>query len=70
MKRIILTIIIGIMVMFLAGCVGYRHHHPWHSSEVVIVTGSNHPPLPPVYPRNMHRHHVPPPVPRRDHHRF
>ncbi|MHC4203902.1 MAG: hypothetical protein ACYSTT_04580 [Planctomycetota bacterium] len=69
MKRLILTIISGIMIMSLAGCVGYRQHHPWHGRRVVVVNRPKHPPMPPAHPRRPHRHHAPPPIPRR-HHRF
>ncbi|MBN2592182.1 MAG: hypothetical protein JXA81_01650 [Sedimentisphaerales bacterium] len=64
MKRLILTIILGILIISLTGCIGYRRHHPWHSRQVVIATSPKHPPLPPAPPRHPDRHLAPPTMPR------
>jgi len=70
MKRLIITIIIGILMTSLAGCIGYSHYHPWHGREVVVVTSPRHPPMPPVPPCPPRGHPAPPPMPRHDPHRF
>ncbi|MFC1793256.1 hypothetical protein ACFL3Q_06675 [Planctomycetota bacterium] len=68
MKWLIVTIILGILIISLTGCVGYRRHHPGHGRQVVVVTSpKHHPPMPPAPPRRPHGRHVPAPIPRRDH---
>ncbi|MGB2863628.1 MAG: hypothetical protein WBC05_09920 [Sedimentisphaerales bacterium] len=68
MKRLILTIILGILIISLTGCVGYRSHRPWHGRRVVVVTSPpRHPPKPPAPPRRPNGHRVPAPMPGRDH---
>ena len=68
MKRLILTIILGILIISLTGCVSYRSHHPWQSRRVVVVTTPpRRPPMPPAPPRYPRDHRDPAPMPRRDH---
>ncbi len=60
MKRLILTIIIAVLIMPLAGCTIVSHHgrhghgHP-HRHGAIIVTAPPHIPCPPGYPHG-HRH--------------
>jgi len=70
MKRLILTIILGILIISLSGCVGYRSHYPWQGRRVVVVTSPRHPPMPPAPPRYPNDRHAPPPMPGRDRNRF
>jgi len=69
MKRLILTIILGILLINLPGCVHYRTHRPWHSREVVVVTSPRRPHIPPPPPRYPHGRHAPKPIPRHYPHR-
>jgi len=70
MKRLILTIILGILIISLSGCVGYRSHRPWQGPRVVVVTSPRHPPMPPAPPRYPNDHRGPTTMPRRDRNRF
>ncbi|MBN2593665.1 MAG: hypothetical protein JXA81_09180 [Sedimentisphaerales bacterium] len=69
MKRLIITIMIGILITSLAGCVGYRHHRP-HGRQVVVVTNPKPAPMPPAPRRSPRGRPAPPPIPRHDHHRY
>ena len=70
MKPLIVTIVIAILAISLTGCTFVREYHRGHASHEVIVTQPRHLPIVPGNPRYHVGHHAPPPMPRRDRHRF